>query len=88
MRHETIYYRDWQDDAIGPYIEMHQAVTSSGRYAYKFDIIRKGNVIADCLSIDELNELYDSIGVAIDTYDKLACDIEITSDEDQDGVED
>lgn len=77
MRHETIHYHDMMHNANEAYIEMRQAVTVAGRYAYKFDIIREGNVIADLLDIDDLIELRDAMDNAIRTYHLLARDIEI-----------
>ena len=87
MRHETLHYHDMMHNANEAYIEMRQAVTVAGRYAYKFDIIREGNVIADLLDIDDLIELRDAMDNAIRTYHQLARDIEIPSDQQQDGEE-
>ncbi len=87
MKQETIHYHDMMHNANEAYIEMRQAVTVAGRYAYKFDIIRGGNVIADLLDIDDLIELRDAMDNAIRTYHLLARDIEIPSDSEPDGEE-
>lgn len=84
MRHFTLCYHTELDHGFDTYIEMRQAVTSNGRYEYRFDLIRDGNVIADCMNIDDLEELRNAIDNAIVTYGQLAHDIEIGEPDEED----
>lgn len=81
MKQSTIYFYDIANHGYETYIEMRQAVTAVGRYAYRFDLIRKGNVIADGMEIYELREMRDIIDNAIKSHERLAIDIDVTEDD-------
>lgn len=81
MKHVTIRFNDIANHCFETYIEMRQAVTEVGRYAYQFDLIRKGNVIAECLDICELREMRNILENAIKSHERLAIDIDVTEDD-------